>query len=248
MHNLPILVADSFSTFANLPQVLPVSRLMDQIELGEGAPSVVILGQGVTESWVGNLKSAARRSGINLEILGEERLTERASRSSSHKRRRENVLITEPRMLSSSLFEADIVIDEGCELLLDHSTGYHLQGMVLIEAGRQMFLAVIERHLRRGRPSYAVINHLNTKFYSFAFPLPMTMVMTLSHQESANEHSDGYTVEIDFNQNGRTITRIETKFTAIDPDVIASKEAGMASSAAVRAAQSYAPVEVGAVA
>ena len=47
--------------------------------------------------------------------------------------------------------------------------------MVLIEAARQMFLAVIGRHLRNSRRSHCVINYFNTNFQRFAFPLAITM-------------------------------------------------------------------------
>jgi len=57
----------------------------------------------------------------------------------------------------------------------DHRTGQHVQGLLLIEAARQMMLSVSESYLpgeNTGARYYVVLNSVNTGYLQFALPLP----------------------------------------------------------------------------
>lgn len=63
----------------------------------------------------------------------------------THKQQMHNVMISTPEQISDSLFSSYLCIDENCDEMKDHLTGYHLQGIVLIEVARQMINAVSEK-------------------------------------------------------------------------------------------------------
>ncbi len=76
--------------------------------------------------------------------------------------------------VNENLFSLPLLIDERCELMTDHQTGQHIQGMILVEACRQTFIAVTEEFYMSDKvgQSYYVINDMNIKFSNFLFPLP----------------------------------------------------------------------------
>ncbi|MNP31136.1 A-factor biosynthesis hotdog domain protein [compost metagenome] len=100
-----------------------------------------------------------------------------AGKRLSRKYRPENVLISIPERTDDGIYTASLLLHAQNELLLDHLTGQHVQGMVLLEACRQMLLAVTERfHLDEYEPPkrYFVLNEMNVRYTAFAFPLPLS--------------------------------------------------------------------------
>jgi hypothetical protein len=61
-------------------------------------------------------------------------------------------MLSLPRRVSESCFEADVLVDDAGEHMSDHVSGQHLPGMVLIEAARQMILAVTEEFFSESLP------------------------------------------------------------------------------------------------
>jgi len=227
-----IVVGDKLEQFADRPGVATVSALARILETDPCPPREIVVGQGVSDSWMQLLERLAERRGLDTAFIGAQALAGRASSQTSHKVRRENVLITEPVVVGEDRFAANLVIDDGCELMGDHQTGHHIQGMILIEASRQMFLAVIERFLRAGRPSYVVINSIDSAFSRFAFPLGVEITFTLKERIKEREERCGYDAEIAFSQDGECITTVRAVFTAFDKHVLEPKERAMADRAA----------------
>lgn len=61
-----------------------------------------------------------------------------------------------------------------------------MQGMVAVEAARQMFLAVIERYFTARWPQqryYIVLNSMNTTFSNFLFPVGAILRLTLDESD-----------------------------------------------------------------
>lgn len=48
--------------------------------------------------------------------------------------------------MNTNIFESHLMLNDRCAEMSDHVTGQHLQGMILIEAARQMTLAVTEMY------------------------------------------------------------------------------------------------------
>src|SRR5690625_2275198 len=64
-------------------------------------------------------------------------LPQRASSALSHKHNPKNTLVSMPRQVTADTFELHLMIDEDCELMNDHLSGQHVQGMVLIERSEE---------------------------------------------------------------------------------------------------------------
>ncbi|ETS33145.1 A-factor biosynthesis repeat protein [Photorhabdus khanii NC19] len=68
--------------------------------------------------------------------------------------------------VNKNLFSLPLLIDERCELMADHQTGQHIQGMILIEACRQTFIAVTEEFYmsdKVGQSYYVIMANEITK-------------------------------------------------------------------------------------
>lgn len=95
-----------------------------------------------------------------------------------HKRKVENVLISPPQSINETEFVSELVIDDDCAETSDHVTGYHLSGMLLIEAVRQIMLSVSERYVFDARDSdemYCVLHSMNVCYHSFTFPVGVSI-------------------------------------------------------------------------
>lgn len=126
--------------------------------------------------------------------------------------------------------------------MVDHDvSGYHVQGMVFIEAARQAFLAVTECFLLPPENRYYfVINKLDTTYHRFAFPLPTDI--TLDIVEADTSRADRYSakVVICFYQNGECVAESRAEYTAILEEKLLGKEKAMAELALDRALQAAA--------
>ncbi|MFW5402828.1 AfsA-related hotdog domain-containing protein, partial [Yersinia sp. 1252 StPb PI] len=91
------------------------------------------------------------------------------SNSYTHKKEEHNILIGKAQKVDKDIYNLPLMIDERCELMGDHQSGKHLQGMLLVEAFRQTFIAVTEEFypFLGDIKKYFVINSLNINFYNF---------------------------------------------------------------------------------
>lgn len=233
--SVTVVVGDKFSEFATLEGTTTVSRLanlFDGLHSDQQIPGVVLFGQGVSEGWRSYLKKRALAGGIDTAFLGSQQIDDRTGRSFCHKWNRNNVLITHPQQVSPTHYSMLLSIDDACEIMSDHVSGYHVQGMVFIEAARQAFLAVSECFLLpKENRYYFVINKLDTTYHRFAFPLPTDI--SLEIVESDRSRADRYSakVVIRFHQNGECVSESRAEFAAILEDKLLGKEKSMAISA-----------------
>lgn len=233
--NAVIVVGDKFAEFATLEGTTTVSRLanlFDGLRANQQMPEVVLFGQGVSEGWRSYLKKRALASGIETIFLGSQQIDDRTGRKFCHKWNRHNVLITHPQQVTSTHYSMLLSIDDACEIIADHVSGYHLQGMVFIEAARQAFLAVTECFLLpRENRYYFVINKLDTTYLRFAFPLPTDITLEIVEADSSRTDRYSAKVVIRFYQNGECVSESRVEYAAILEEKLLSKEKSMAISA-----------------
>ncbi|NHV26851.1 AfsA-related hotdog domain-containing protein [Burkholderia sp. D-99] len=236
---LHLIVADEFRHFASKPGVMPYSVLLENLRHGRldtlrGA--TLVAGQGLGEMEIDH----AYCLGMSLGLLPEFECWRtwhnqgRADYALSHKHRTENVLISRPRRLADDRFEADLLINARNELMLDHLTGMHVQGMVLTEACRQMFIATTEAHcLSADAPPkrYFVINEMNMRFLEFAFPLPATIRYQLLERRQPRANRVQITADMAVWQNGREVAGMAVKFGVFDGAQLAPRETQLADAA-----------------
>ncbi|MCW7539301.1 AfsA-related hotdog domain-containing protein [Aquabacterium sp. A7-Y] len=228
------VVGDKFHEFAEGKDVLTLHQLKALTCLPGhllDTHNVLILGQGVQEDEVRCILrhyENSADSSARFEIADLRRVLDRAPSGVSHKRVPHNTLIGTPRRKSGDEFEIPFNIDERCELMGDHQTGQHVQGMILVEAFRQSFLAVTETFFPFGdEKTYFVINVMNTEFHNFLFPLPAHIEYRILEADS-NGRRARYRTAMAAMQNGVQCATAEVSFTVYPARTIAQKEAELA--------------------
>lgn len=239
------IVGNVFEEFAREAGALTASdaAALPAHALPAGAPDVrLVFGQGVTTDEaliaIERFRGVARASNLH-------RIVNRAGRRLSHKHKNHNTLIGVPERTGPDTYTAALLIDERSELMGDHQTGLHLQGMLQVEGFRQMMLAVFEKFypLPGGAKAYAVINTLDTAFANFMFPLPATIECTVT-ELNANDRRTRLGVRMRAVQNGRECSSCSTVFTFYPAAVIAAKEAELAREAIEATRREAAAAEV----
>ncbi|MGJ3263219.1 MAG: AfsA-related hotdog domain-containing protein [Salinarimonas sp.] len=237
-----VVVADKFMAFTRGKHAVVASQLRAMLDLPEEIlPGHVRLlrGQGLADEDVGALLAliAARDpGGRRWNADGLRAAPPRAEAKLSHKLQTCNTLISRPQQIEAELYDLAVCIDEDCELMSDHQTGQHVQGMILLEAARQAFLAVTETFFpfAGAEKTFFVINSMTTEFVGFVFPLPARIAYRIVERD-INERRQKFKVEIDFVQGGELRTRVGFAFTVYPHEVISEREDELARAAVAAA-------------
>lgn len=233
MKNLKfILVGDRFEDFAKQEGVISASGLRDFFLNNPAVsyPDSVVVGQGVAEEVLHQLKTLAMSKGAETLFIGEDAVFERAGKDLSHKRLRKNILVTEPNEVTPCLYESQVVIDDDCEIMSDHTTGSHLQGMLLIEAARQMFISVTEKFISKNKGGYYfVINGMNATYFKFSFPVSTLVRFVISEVDHSRQDRVKVKARVMFFQLGECTSQVEVDYIAVETEKITRKEREMAS-------------------
>lgn len=236
--NVFYVVGDKFEEFSVNPGTVTVSQLSRRLREGGAGIAMGALflpGQGLRETDVEHLLQMVELLGLggryDFRLRNDGR--RRASRVYTHKHRPENSIVSIPRRAGDDVFELDLLLDEHSELMNDHQTGQHIQGMVLIEAARQAFLAVTEAFFVTNEPRrsyYFVINSIVTNYHSFVFPLESTIRYHVLEKKIEDPARLQFHVNIEFLQADQCATSIEVRFTAFDAERLRKREAARAQS------------------
>ena len=147
-----LIVSDKFHNFASRKDVITRSEFYSLLQsknviFPKNDKIRLIPGQGFSENDVEYILKLAlsTKNASHFDFSMWQRHPKRASSQLTHKHSQENILISEPERLSRDEFSMDILIDECCEMMRDHQTGLHVQGILLLEASRQGYLAIIEK-------------------------------------------------------------------------------------------------------
>jgi len=197
----------------------------------EGLPSGsrIIAGQGVREAELQALhdQSVWSLSAHGIDISSALQRRPRASRLQTHKHHLHNAIISHPERLDDDHYQAELLLDERSELMNDHQTGQHIQGMILVEAARQMFLAVTEEYFigtQENKPYYFVINQVSVNFTGFVFPVAATLDYQIKSKDISNPARLRFDVTTSFMQGGVSATEVSFKFAAYYAANIKEKE------------------------
>ncbi|HXP95312.1 MAG TPA: AfsA-related hotdog domain-containing protein [Telmatospirillum sp.] len=176
----------------------------------------LVPGQGLSEKDVDDVlaqaTATAHRDRLDFSLW--RRTPRRADRALSHKYRIENTLISAPRRIDEDHYDVDLLVDENSELMGDHQTGQHLQGMLMIEAIRQAFMAIAEAFFL---PSgdieyYFLFNTLAVELKRFIFPIATCLHCTILEKDLSGT-SRRFVMEALFEQAGSETARISGSFT-----------------------------------
>ena len=225
------IVGDRFEGFSKNSQVTTVAQFCKLAETVGFLPGTkAIIGQGVSRTNVMRLRQHVTAVGQESSVDFVDFSAPKADRNLCNKHRPENSLLSIPRKVAENVYEMQLLIDDGCAEMSDHVTGQHVQGMVLVEAARQSFLAVTEAYYAdtncAGR--YFVINSMNVEYMNFAFPLPTVVryeVLDLTHKKHGTIVSES---AISFLQCGSEICRVRVGFAVYGTDYLSQREAAVA--------------------
>src|SRR5579885_2952184 len=151
--DLWLVVGDRFWQFAVDRKAITVSYLRGLLNSARSElPArrmVMKLGQGVSDEDRMELLTMAQQApqASRFDFSSWSSISSRASSQVSHKLRAQNILLSEATKRDDGTYEMDLMLDDRCELMMDHQTGRHLAGVVLIEAVRQALLVVTEGHV-----------------------------------------------------------------------------------------------------
>lgn len=232
-----LVVGDKFAQFSTNNDVIRISQLRGMLSLPsflslEARRLVLLPGQGLGDDDITEVlrlgNASPHRALFDLSLWHQH--PRRAPSNRSHKHKPENTLISEPRRLSADLYELDLLIDEDCELMSDHQTGQHVQGMILLEAARQSFLAVTEAFFlpQDGPKFYFVINEMTARYARFAFPLDARIRYEIRSRDLAVASRRRFTVDIAVEQCGTVAASFVTDFTVFEDARIANREETLA--------------------
>lgn len=225
------VVGETFHEFAKGKDVLTVNDLKALMRLPGrllDTHNLLMLGQGAQTDDVLdilNVCEANPETARRFEVSDLRRVFDRAPSEASHKRVPHNTVIGAPQRKGADHFELQLMLDERCELMGDHQTGQHVQGMLLVEAFRQSFLAVTDTYFPFGEgKTYFVINTMHVEFQNFVFPLGAHIDYRIVSAD-VTERRARYKTTMGLLQNGVQCASAAIDFTVYPAEVIARKEA-----------------------
>ncbi|MGV9820234.1 AfsA-related hotdog domain-containing protein [Nocardia xishanensis] len=226
-----VLVSDRFAGIAGDNRVHTVSGLAAALRGGayraHTGDLTVHLGQGVTRHALDYIQHVAtiHAPGTQLRVVGA--IAEPARRHHVHKYQDSNVLLANLVRETDTAFRADLRIDGDNELLHDHQTGEHVQGIVIIEAVRQLFLAAFELEYGKRWPEqhfYIVWNSIDLTYGSFLFPLPATLHAELTPLSIDDPAKLEFAIDTEVRQFGKSAASSRITFAALPNERIAQIE------------------------
>lgn len=239
-----VVIADRFASFADGERVLTMSDLLVQVALGPlddpGRAWTVHVGQGIDHSdWL-VLESACHSHGTAIEWVGGRAFPggQEVSPDVVHKLRPENVLLSGIRHPCRGYCTADLRIHRNNELVMDHRTGEHVQGMVIVEAMRQICIAQFETGYRPELPAVeysGVWKRIDLSFQDFLFALPATVTAEVTFQDLGRLTNLKFGAHASICQNGNVVASAEIEYAMIKQERLASLERAKAA----RASRNY---------
>lgn len=237
------VVSDKLGAFADNDKVVVASKFFDLLTMEEKKPSNcnynVHIGQGISDAALDNIFSTVKEKGLNsrFNFLGITQDTKRASLQATHKHQTKNIMISQPVRLSENSFESHLMLDENCAEMSDHVTGQHIQGMVLVEAARQMINALTEDHLlspEQAKNTSYVLNNIDSKFYQYVFPLEVKLHCEIVKIRRVANNNFTATTKVSIIQGNELMMEVGLGYSVISKDYIQQKEKNMALNAIMK--------------
>lgn len=196
MKKRKFIVGDCFEKFTQHSNIISLSKFKQLNSISDDVSSYeYVIGQGVSSLELNEIKMnqpAMYNMITNLNVLAKEQ-------NIVHKRKVENCHITRPVKITETDYTLNISIDSKCCEISDHVTGEHINGIILIEAARQAFIAVTELYfLAKDDRVYFILKNISCQFESFLFPLTIDMKYKILNFEKKGHLKMEFEVEVIF--------------------------------------------------
>jgi hypothetical protein len=224
-----VVVGDRFINFTETENVISVSQAEKMIWDDHTPGNVRLhLGQGVSVGRVERLILMAKQR-KKMWMLGFSHIA-KAGKPLVHKHNPRNGMLGMPEQLGPNLYGVEVYLDDECADMSDHLTGQHIQGMVLVEAARQAFLAITEQFYLKdnAEPSYFVINNMDTEYKRFVFPVGIRIVYEIIEHVPGKNGSHRFNVAMSVMQNDQVCSVVKVGFSTYSAAFIKSKEGKLA--------------------
>ena len=211
--SLTIIVSDKFSGLSKIDNknVICYSNFLENLHNHNiTEPTLVYIGQGINTLKVNTIKKIISTKNIsNIQLISNP--NPKAEKHSVHKAEDKNVAITEPRWLENLTYEAELLLDDECAEMSDHVTGIHVQGILLIESGRQMMMASMKKELDRRNidVSYAyVLKSIHIDYFQYLYPVHSRLVCTLKTLTFSEKGLMDTNIDVDFYQSNKLVCTV----------------------------------------
>ncbi len=183
------------------------------------------IGQGLSKWQLSSLLLIAKNHEYGTKIFPYNYMTNpQICNKTVHKLKLKNTMISLPKKIDEDNYKSALFIDDECAEMSDHMTGCHIQGMVLIEAARQMINAVSDQYYVKNGINFFILNELNAKFHQYIFPLDVELnysVINIKHGLNGNFTAEAQVVFLQNNNIGATVF---FKFQAMDSKIMGDYE------------------------
>ena len=166
-----------------------------------------------------------------FQLANSDLMQKRASKKQTHKHKSQNVMISGVHQITDSQYLCHLMLDENCAEMSDHLTGQHIQGMVLVEATRQMVNAVSERYLipeEELANKGFVLNSLNATFKEYLFPLNISLHMNILDLRKGLNGDFKAKCRIEIMQSEQVKLAVDVDFSVMSKSVLSHIESSMA--------------------
>lgn len=223
METALLVVNDLFRSMEKHDGIVLIDNLEKAISDAEfdKDKAILHLGQALSDEDVDRLASILKRHGLDHKIASSEFTA--LDKKIAHKCLKENVLIgpisKEPE---TGAYKSALIVHAKNDIISDHVTGEHLSGMVLVEAARQLTMAVADEILRgRGERMYYLLHDIHAIYDTFVHPFETSMELVVSEMEEKGIRCY-FDTTIGFFQGGKLCTTVRLTYTAY-PQSVASK-------------------------
>jgi hypothetical protein len=230
-----VVVGDRLKDFSIHEETITISELENLVNSQSDkypCKYIVSVGQGIAEK---RLKGLCKKIiNLNLDKIFKIKipiLYTRSNKNLTHKHVIKNIMISNPSQDENGNYISALMLDDNAAEMSDHSTGQHIQGMVLIEAARQMVIAVTKKYLilENNKNAVSFITHnTNAIFNDFIFPLPVTMKYEILKLKKGYNDNIASESRISFIQNEIVAAEIIFKYSALNSEFVKEKEDFMA--------------------
>ena len=235
---MKIIVGDRFISFCKETDNIIYSEFIKSPQ--KLSKTSLIIGLGLSQNELKAIQKISDKYQIKLFFKNSP-----ADCCITHKYKEKNCLISKPVQISENTYEASLILDDESELLSDHITGLHLQGMILIEACRQMFISVAMDYFSKNffsNERYGAINSMDSQFESYTFPIPALIRYTRTALENNTERDNvSFSGKIEIIQAGRRYFQMSMKHTYYKLEKIQPIEKYKCQSACKRLVESITP-------
>ncbi len=221
-----IIVGDKFNKIADDENIIIAKNFIKNIN--EGAYSfqndIVFLGQGIKKSDLNTMVEFFVANNIGYSTcMG---ANKKENKRFVHKLKAKNVVITKPNAINAVNFSSMLCFSDNCEILNDHVTGLHLQGVLIVEAARQMMLSVVENFFLKDKERFNkrfTILNISSNFNQFLFPFSVEIVANIKIL-SSNKNKSIAEIYCDFIQNECVCATVIIKFYTHNEEFIMERE------------------------